>query len=150
MRTVWLALFCVICVATAAVLKVGMSPDTIADASRGTASSTRAHGLQETVPSADANPPSAAGTIATNIQNRILMKSDKLELSYREEVKPVQSIAIAPTEMEPTLSNRTERVVSWHWHDPLDKRTAGRSIKYKLPSAGAKSLGIASARVSKP
>lgn len=145
MRTVWLALVCVIGLATAAVVKMGMSPGAIADAPAGTVSSASADVLQKTVPSDDANSRSEAETTAMNIQDKASIKADKLEVSYTDGIKAIKSVAIAPTGPEPTPSNRTERILSWHWHDPLDKRTARPSVKRKVSNPR-----IANARVSKP
>jgi hypothetical protein len=135
--------------ATAVVVKIGMSPSAIADALPDIASSTRASVLQETVPSADVDASSGGGTIAANLQNKTLMKADKLEASYSDGVKSVKSVAIAPTETPPNHSNRTDRIVSWHWHDPLDKQTGQPFVKRKVSNAGANPPHIASARVPK-
>ncbi len=109
MRTVWLALFCLIGLATTVVLKIGMSPYASADVSRG-------------LPYVTPGP---------KLQNGPLTKADKLEVSYTNEaapeVKSVKSISIVlPTTEPKRLSKKIERIASRHWHDPLSVPAAAQ------------------------
>jgi hypothetical protein len=137
MRTVWLALFCLIGLATTVVLKIGMSPYASADVSR--VSFSKAEVSQEG-PLADdtvALSPDSA-TAGPKLQNGPLTKADKLEVSYTNEtaaeVRSVKSIAIVLPPTEPKLlSKEIVRIASRHWHDPLSVSVAARpSIKRKI------------------
>jgi hypothetical protein len=154
MRTVWLALFCLIGLATTAVVKMGISPYANADVSRGGGSSALADASRKSAPPADVAPSSETETIATNTQSDALTKGDRLEVSYTEGVKSVKSVVISPAETEPTPPNKTERIVSRHWHDPLDNRGGPAaiqpSVKHKLAKANATRPRIASEGVPKP
>ena len=116
MRTVWLALFCLIGLATAVVLKLGAPPYVNADVSQ-----TPAPADVSREPPPAAVPPSSEGeTIATGTRSDMLKKADKLEPTYIDEIRSVKSTAIKPIETESKISNRAERIVSRHWHDPYD------------------------------
>jgi hypothetical protein len=65
-------------------------------------------------------------TAETKIQNDPSTKADKLEVSNTNEpgpeVKSVKSVSIVSPSTEP--KQKVERIVSRHWHDPFDKRSA--------------------------
>jgi hypothetical protein len=143
MRTVWLALFCLIGLATTVLVKI-ISPYASADVSRGVpsvkAEASREIFLTDTVALSSENV-----TPETKIQNDPSTKADKFELSNTNEpgpeVKSVKSVSIVSPKMEPPqLSNKKmERLVSRHWHDPYDKRgapaAAQRPTKRKISNA---------------
>src|SRR5882724_9149431 len=103
MRTVWLALFCLIGLAIAVAMKFGMSPDASADLSRVGSLSGPAVSREVALPAIAAE----SGTIATNVQSDTLTKGetdtltkgDRLEVSYPEDVKAVKSVVITPAKM---------------------------------------------------
>jgi hypothetical protein len=120
MRTVWLALFCLIGLATTVVLKIGMSPYASADVSRVPFS--KAEVSQES-PLADDTYALSSDNVTAGLQNGPSTKADKLEVSYTNEtaaeVKSVTSLAIVlPTTEPKQLSKKIERIASRHWHDP--------------------------------
>jgi hypothetical protein len=137
MRTVWLALFCLIGLATTVVLKIGMSPYASADVSRVPFSkvevSQESRLTDDTVALSSDNV-----TSGTKLQNGPSTKADKLEVSYTNEtgaeVKSVKSIAVVlPTTEPKQLSEKIERIASRHWHDPLSVSVAARpSTKRKV------------------
>jgi hypothetical protein len=138
MRTVWLALFCLIGLTTTVVLKIGMSPYASADVSRGLPFS-KAEVSQEgplTDDTVALSPDNV--TPGPKLQNGPLTKADKLEVSYTNETaaeaKSVKSIAIVlPTTEPKQLSEKIERIASRHWHDPLSVSVAARpSTKRKV------------------
>jgi len=123
MRTVWLALLCLIGVATTVVVKFGVSsydlpkalPSAKAEALPGAALSDATASLAENL------------MARTKLQNSSSAKSDKLEVSHEAalENKPVDAIAIELSKAEPKqLSKTPARIVTRHWHDPLDERRA--------------------------
>jgi hypothetical protein len=119
MRTVWLALFCLMALAVTVVAKIGMSPYASADVRQGVASANSKVSSDRSSPDAVAFSLKDA-TAATT-------KGDKLEVSYTYEValedKSVKSVAIALPATEPKeVSKKMDRIVSRHWHDPFDKR----------------------------
>src|SRR5258706_9301101 len=124
MRTVWLALFCLIGLATTILVKI-ISPYASADVSRGVPSAkteaSREIFLTDTVALSSENV-----TPETKIQNDPSTKADKLEVSNTNEpgpeVKSVKSVSIVSPPTEP--KQKVERIVSRHWHDPFDKRSA--------------------------
>jgi hypothetical protein len=137
MRTVWLALFCLIGLATTVVLKIGMSPYASADVSRVPFSKVEVS--QESPLTDDTVALSSDNvTAGPKLQNGPLPKADKLEVSYTNEtgaeVKSVKSIAVVlPTTEPKQLSEKIERIASRHWHDPLSVSVAARpSIKRKI------------------
>jgi hypothetical protein len=136
MRTVWLALFCLIGLATIVVLKIGMSPYASADVSRVPFS--KAEVSQES-PLADDTVALSSDNVTAgpNLQKGPLTKADKLEVSYMNEtaaeVKSVTSIAIVLPTTEPKRpSKKIEGIASRHWHDPFaqppTKRKASDTI----------------------
>jgi len=131
MRTVWLALFCLIGLATTVVLKIGMSPYASADVSRGLPFS-KAEVSQESPLTDDTVALSSDNvTPGPKLQNGPLTKADKLEVSYTNEaapeVKSVKSISIVlPTTEPKRLSKKIERIASRHWHDPLSVPAAAQ------------------------
>lgn len=123
MRTVWLALLCLIVLATTVVVKI-ISPYASADVSRGVPFA-KAEVSRETTSVALS---SENVTAETKLQNDPSTKADKLEGAYTNEaapeVKSVKSVAIALPVAEPKQpSNKIEGIVSRHWHDPFDKRS---------------------------
>jgi hypothetical protein len=143
MRTVWLALFCLIGLATTVVLKIGMSPYASADVSRGLPFS-KAEVSQEGPLTDDTVALSSDNvTAGPKLQNGPLTKADKLEVSYTNEaapeVKSVKSISIVlPTTDPKRLSKKMERITSRHWHDPLSVSAAAQPLtKRKVSNTGA-------------
>ena len=128
MRTVWLALFCLIGLATTVLVKI-ISPYASAGVSRGVpfakAEVSREISVTDTVALSSENE-----TAGTKIHNDPSTKADKLEVSYTNEagpeVKSVKSVSIVLPTTEPTQlsKKKMERIVSRHWHDPSDKRSA--------------------------
>ena len=143
MRTVWLALFCLIGLATTVLVKI-ISPYASADVSRGVPSA-KAEASREILLTDTVTLSSENVTAETKIQNDPSTKPDKLEVSNTNEpgpeVKSVKSVSIVSPKMEPPqLSNKKmERIVSRHWHDPYDKRdalaAAQRPTKRKISNA---------------
>jgi hypothetical protein len=130
MRTVWLALFCLIGLATTVVLKIGMSPYASADVSRVPFSKVE---VSQESPLADDTVALSSDNVRAgpNPQNGPLTKADKLEVSYRTEtaaeVKSITSIAIVlPTTEPKQLSKKIERIASRHWHDPFAQPSTKR------------------------
>ena len=142
MRTVWLALFCLIGLATTVLVKI-ISPYASADVSRDVPSA-KAEASRE-IFLTDTAALSSENVTAEKIQNDPSTKADKLEVSNTNEpgpeVKSVKSVSIvSPTTEPPQLSNKKmERIVSRHWHDPYDKRdalaAAQRPTKRKISNA---------------
>jgi hypothetical protein len=128
MRNVWIALVCLIGLATTVAVKIGMSPYASADVSRGLLS--RVEVSQESPLTDDTMRLSLENmTAGTNLQNGPSRKADKLEVSTTDEIAPevksVKSIAIVlPTTEPKPLSKKTERIASRHWHDPLSASVA--------------------------
>jgi Flp pilus assembly protein CpaB len=156
MRTVWLALFCLIGLATTVVVKIGLSPYASADVSRGVPSAI-AEVSRETSPPDTVALSSENVTVGTNLRNDPLTKADKLEVSYTNEaapeVKSVKSVAIVFPTTEPKLSKKMERIVSRHWHDPLDKRSGPAAVqppaKRKVSNRSTNRLHMVTARAPK-
>jgi hypothetical protein len=127
MRTVWIALLCLIGLAITAIAKIGMSPYASADVSRGVTSA-KAEVSRETTVTESVALSSENVTAGTKLQSDPLTKGDKLEVSYTNEaapeVKSVKSVAIGlPATEVQQPSKKIERIVSRHWHDPFDKRS---------------------------
>jgi hypothetical protein len=124
MRMVWLALLCLIGVATTVVVKIGMSPSTGADVRRAIALPKSEVSRETTLTNSMARS-SENVTMGTVFRNE---KADKREVPTDEaalEVKPVKPIPLVlPTEEPKQLPKTTERILIRHWHDPLDKRSA--------------------------
>jgi hypothetical protein len=102
MRTVWIALFCLISVGAMASLRFAMTPTISADTS-----------------------PDREKT--TSFRQDALVKADKLEAAYVEEVpqkKLVKSIAIVPPAATTTKPvEKVVKIISRHWHAGHDKMT---------------------------
>jgi hypothetical protein len=149
MRTVWLALFCLIGLATTVVLKIGMSPYASADVSRVPFSKVE---VSQESPLADETVALSSDnvTAGTKLQNGPSAKADKLEVSYMNEtaaeVKSVTSIAIVLPTTEPKRpSKKIERIASRHWHDPF----AQPPTKRKAPDTITNRTRIVSAHAPK-
>src|SRR5436190_14456681 len=123
MRMVWLALLCLIVVATTVVLKIGMSPFAGADVRRAMPLP-KSEVLRETTLTNSMARSSENVTMGTVFRNE---KADKLEIPTDEaalEVKPLKPIPLVlPTEEPKQFPKTAERILIRHWHDPLDKRT---------------------------
>jgi hypothetical protein len=156
MRTVWLALFCLIGLATTVLVKI-ISPYASADVSRSVASA-------KAEVSTDASPPDTVAlssenvTAETKLQNDPWTKADKLEVSYTNEaapvVKSIKPVAIASPTTEPKqLSKKMDRIVSRHWHDPFDKRSvpaaAQPPAKRKVSNTSTNRSHVVTARAPK-
>src|SRR5216684_4841887 len=123
MRTVWLALFCLIGLATTVLVKI-ILPYASADVSRGVpfakTEASREIFLTDTDPLSSENV-----TAETKSQNDRSTKADKIEVSYTNEVGPevksVKSVSVVLPTTEPTQlsKKKMERIVSRHWHDPF-------------------------------
>ena len=124
MRTVWLALLCLIGLATTLIVRMAVSsadlskavPSTKAEVTRGAALTDAVARLSEDL------------TARTKLQNSPSIKLDTLEAPKQTapDVKPVETVATGlPTAEPKQLSKATERIVTRHWHDPFDKRRAG-------------------------
>jgi len=136
MRMVWLALLCLIGVATTVLVKIGMSPSASADVRRAmplpksdvSQDATLTNVSQDNTLSYSVARSSENVTARTVFRNE---KADKLEVPTDEaalEVKPVKPIPLVlPTEEPKQLPKRAERMVIRHWHDPFDKRMAAPS-----------------------
>ena len=146
MRTVWLALFCLIGLATTVLVKI-ISPYASADVSRSVASA-------KAEVSTDTSPPDTVAlssenvTAETKFQNDPWTKTDKLEVSYTNEaapeVKSVKSVAIGlPATEVQQPSKKIERIVSRHWHDPFDKRSVPAAAQ---PPAKGKASSTSTSR----
>jgi hypothetical protein len=136
MRTVWLALLCLIGLATTVVVKIGMTPYASADVSQGVTSAKAEVSLETTLSDSVALSQESV-TAGTNSQSDTLTKADKLQVTYLNEaapeVKSVKSIAIGLPTAEPTQpSEKMETIVNRHWHDPFDKR--GVKATARLPA----------------
>ena len=128
MRTVWLALLCLIVLATTVVVKI-ISPYASADVSRGVPFA-KAEVSRETTSVALS---SENVTAETKLQNDPSTKADQLEGAYTNEaapeVKSVKSVAIGLPATEPKrLSKKMERITSRHWHDPLSVSAAAQPL----------------------
>jgi hypothetical protein len=151
MRTVWLALFCLIGLTTTVVLKIGMSPYASADVSRALPFSRAAEVSQESPLADDTVALSSDNvTAGTKFQSGPSTKADKLEVSYMNEtaaeVKSVKSVAIMVPVTEPKqLSKKIEKIASRHWHDPF----AQPSTKRKASDAVTNRTRVVSAHAPK-
>jgi hypothetical protein len=143
MRAIWLALLCLIGLATTAAVKIGMAPYASADVSQGVTSA-KAEVSQEDTLTDSVALSSENATAGTNAQSDTLTKADKLQVTYLNEaapeVKSVKSIAFGLPTAEPKQpSEKMETIVNRHWHDPFDKRgvkaTARLPAKRKVSNA---------------
>jgi hypothetical protein len=128
MRAVWLALLCLVGLATTVVVKIGMTSYANADVPQG-ATSAKAEVSRETALTDGATLSSENVEAGTSVQSDTLAKADKLQVTYvneaAPEVKSVKSIAIGLPATEPKQSpEKMESIVIRHWHDPFDKRGA--------------------------
>ena len=127
MRTVWLALFCLIGLATTVLVRI-ISPYPSAPVSPAApfakAEVSREISLPDTVALSSENV-----TAETKSQNDLSTKTDKIEVSYTNEaapeVKSIKAVSIVSPTTEPTQlsKKKMERIVIRHWHDPFDKRS---------------------------
>ena len=157
MRTVWIALLCLIGLAITAIAKIGMSPYASADVSRGVTSAKAEVSLETTVTESVALS-SENVTAGTKLQNDPWTKADKLEVSYTNEaapvVKSIKPVAIAsPTTKPKQLAKKMDRIVSRHWHDPFDKRSvpaaAQPPAKRKVSNQSTNGSPLVTARAPK-
>jgi hypothetical protein len=150
MRMVWLALFCLMALAITVVAKIGMSPYANVDVSKGMPSAKAAISRETSAPD----------TVAFSSKNVTAgtTKADKLEVSYTNEappeVKSVKSVAIIlPATAPKEASNKMERIVSRHWHDPFDKRNVPAApqplVKRKMSNTNANRPPMITARAPK-
>ena len=134
MRAVWLALFCLIGLATTAAVKIGMAPYASADVSQGVTSA-KVEVPQETTLT-DSVALSLEDVTAGNVQSDTLTKADKLQVTYTNEatpeVKSVKSVAIGLSTEPKQPSEKMEAIIIRHWHDPFDKR--GAPTAARLPA----------------
>jgi hypothetical protein len=110
-RTVWLALFCLIGLGAAASLRIAMSMSDSGDIS-----------------------PARTVAAASPAQNT-LAKADKLEVTYIDEApgkKLVKSIDIRPPETASKPPEKVIKIVSRHWHNAYAKRIARRRVGLKV------------------
>jgi hypothetical protein len=136
MRAVWLALLCLIGLATTAAVKIGMAPYASADVSQGVTSA-KAEVSPETTLTDSVAPSPENVTAGTNVQSDTLTKADKLQVTYMNEAAPevmsVKSGAVGLPTTEPKQpSEKMETIVIRHWHDPFDKR--GAPTAARLPA----------------
>ena len=127
MRAVWLALLCLIGLATAAAVKIGMAPYASADVSQGVTSAKAEVSPEPNL--TDSSELSSEDVARTNAQSDTLTKADKLQVTHMNEaapeVKSVKLDAIGLPATEPKQpSEKMDRIVNRHWHDPFDKRDA--------------------------
>lgn len=134
MRTVWLALLCLIGLATTLIVRMAVSsadlskavPSTKAEVTRGAALTDAVARLSEDL------------TARTKLQNSPSTKLDTLEAPKQTapDIKPVETVATGlPTAEPKQLSKTTERIVTRHWHDPFDKRRAAAQPTPKRKSS---------------
>lgn len=125
MRTVWLALFCLIGLATTVLVKI-ISPYASADLSQRVPFA-KAEVSRETSSTDTGVLSSENVTAGTKLQNERWTKADELEVSHTNEALPelksVKSVVIGSPTTEPkqVSKKKMERIVSRHWHDPFDK-----------------------------
>lgn len=148
MRTVWLAVFCLIGLAMTVVVKIGMSSYASADVSPGLASAKAEVSHESSQPNTVAFSSKDVAAVTT--------KADKLEVSEAApEVKSVKSIAIvvSPATEPKEVSKKKDRIVSRHWHDPFDKRNvpaaAQPPAKRKASNTSANPSSMVTARAPK-
>lgn len=158
MRTVWIAFLCLVGLAITAVAKICMAPNASADVSRGVPFP-KSEVSEGTLPPFTGALSSENVTAGTKLLNDpTSRKADKLEiLSPNEaapEVKLDKSVVIRlPTTELKQPSEKRERIVSRHWHDPFEKRNvpaaAQRHAKRKLSSTSPRRSPIVIARAPK-
>jgi hypothetical protein len=129
MRTVWLALLCLIGLATTVIVKMAVSSTDLGQAlPSAKAEVMRQSALTDAVTILSENLMARA-----KLQNSLSTKIDQLEVSKEAapEIKPVRSVAIGLPTAEP--KQLSKGIINRHWHDPLDKPKA-----VALPSAKGK------------
>jgi hypothetical protein len=114
-RTVWLAIFCLVSLVVLVVIRIGAAPLARADASR----------LQTTA--------------AANTQQATATKADKLKVSYVEPPArtTVTAVAIVPSKIAPKPAETTIKIVSRHWHDPLAPKASPNVDRSKSKASKA-------------
>jgi hypothetical protein len=162
MRIVWLALFCLIGLAMTVLAKI-MSPYATAAFSRDVPFP-KAEVSRETSVTDAVTLSSENVTAGTKLQNDPSTKADKLEVSYTNEaapeVKSVKSFSIvsptaaivSPITEPKQLPSKMQRIVSRHWHDPLDKRSAAAqtAVKRKVSNKSTSRSRMVITRAPKP
>jgi hypothetical protein len=143
MRTVWLALFCLVGLGTIVAVRIGMAPFASANASAGVPV-TKAEVLKVTLTDSVALS-SEQPQAEPELHNDALGKADKLELLHKKdvtpEVKSISSIAIAlPTTEPKSVSKKMNTIVIRHWHDPFDKRSTAARPKHNLSNTSTSRL----------
>jgi len=135
MRTVWLAMLCLIGLATTVIVRMAVSSTDLAKAApkaevaRGAALTVAVAILSENL--------RATAKLQNNASSLEKLEGPKdvaPEIIVAPEINPVASVPIGlPTAKPKQPSKTTERIVSRHWHDPLDERRAAaqRSTKGK-------------------
>jgi hypothetical protein len=153
MRTVWLALFCLIALAAIVAVRIGMAPLASANASAGVPVTKAAVAPQATL--ADGLAVSSENlTAGTELPKDALAKADKLEVLHLNdvapEVKSIASIAIALPTMEPkAVSKKMDRIIIRHWHDPYDKQSTAARPKRKLSNTNTSRSSAGTAQTPK-
>jgi hypothetical protein len=131
MRTVWLALCCLIGLVTIVAVRIGTAPLASANASAAVPVTKAAVAPQATL--ADGLAVSSENlTAGTELPKDALAKADKLEVLHLNDVAPeVKSIASIAIEPKP-ISKKMDRILIRHWHDPFDKQSTAARPKRKL------------------
>ena len=134
MRTVWLALFCLIGLATtvlARIISLYVSTDVSPVVPFAKAEVLRE--VSTTNTAALSLPNATIGTMITDPP----IKEDKLDAPFTNQASP--QIKVSP-KTETQVSKKGKGIISRHWHDPSDQRSAQSKRKASnLNSAGAKS-----------
>jgi hypothetical protein len=126
MRTVWLALLCLIGLATTVIVRMAVSSTDLAKAApkaevaRGAALTVAVAILSENL--------RATAKLQKNASSLDKLEGPKdvaPEINVAPEIKPVSSVPIGLPSAQPKQPSRTtERIVTRHWHDPHDERRA--------------------------
>jgi hypothetical protein len=153
MRTVWLALCCLIGLVTIVAVRIGTAPLASANASAAVPVTKAAVAPQASL--TDGLAVSSENlTAGTELHNNALPKADKLEVLHLNdvapEVKPIASVAIAlPTTEPKPVSKKMDWVVTRHWHDPFDKQSTAARPKRKSSNTSTNRLSTATAQTPK-
>jgi hypothetical protein len=153
MRTVWLALLCLIGLATIVAVRIGMAPLASANASAGVPV-TKAEVLPQAMLTDGEALSSENLPAGTELRNDALAKADKLEVFHKNdvapEVKSIGFIAIAlPTTDPKPPSKKMDWIVTRHWHDPFDKQSTAARPKRKLSNTSPNRLSTVNAQTPK-
>jgi hypothetical protein len=153
MRTVWLALFCLVGLATIVAVRIGMAPLPSANASAPVTAMKAEILGQATLTDGEAFS-SENLTAGTELHNNALAKADKLEVLHKNKIGPdiksIAAIAVAlPTTEPKPISKKMDWVVTRHWHDPFDKRSTAARPKRKLSNTSTNRLSTATAQTPK-